>query len=54
MSGSIPGYPTPIQEPGVNEARPDPDEENPHELVLEAKDVRDSLLPPLPDLDEDE
>ena len=54
MSGSIPGYPVPIQEPGINEARNDPDEENPHELVLDAADVRDPLLPLPPDELDDE
>lgn len=48
MSGSIPGYPLPSQDPNRHEVRADPDEENPHELVLEASEVNPAL-PPLPE-----
>ena len=47
MSGSIPGYPLPAQDPNRHEVRADPDEDNPHELVLEASEVN-AALPPLP------
>lgn len=47
MSGPIPGYPLPVQDPNRHEVRADPDEENPHELVLGASEVN-AALPPLP------
>ena len=45
MSGPIPGYPVPAQDPNRNEVRADPDEENPHELVLGAGEVNEPLPP---------
>ena len=46
-SSQIPGHPTPILDPNQHEVRADPDEENPHELVLDASQVN-AGLPPLP------
>lgn len=45
MSSMIPGYPIPSQDPNRHDARPDPDEENPHELVLDASEIHDGLSP---------
>lgn len=52
MSGPIPGYPVPALDASRNEVRADPDEENPHELVLDASEVS-AGLPPLPHADAD-
>lgn len=43
MSGSVPGYPTPALDP--SEVRPDPDEDNPNELVLDPTEVEEPLPP---------
>ena len=43
MGDVVPGYPVPVQIP--NEIRPDPDEENPNELVLDASEVSPALPP---------
>ena len=42
-SGGFAGYPLPALEPA--EVRADPDEENPHELVLDGSEVNPALPP---------
>lgn len=58
MSGPVPGYPIPIQDPNLHEVRADPDEDNPNELVLEAAEVNEGLPPlarpePVPSQDDE-
>ena len=42
-SGGVPGYPLPVLVPA--EVRADPDEDNPHELILDASEVNPALPP---------
>ena len=42
-TGGFPGYPLPVLAPA--EVRGDPDEENPHELVLDGSEVNPALPP---------
>ncbi len=43
MGEVIPGYPLPVHIPA--EVRADPDEDNPHELVLDGSEVNPALPP---------
>ena len=45
MMPGIPGYPIPSQNPNVHDPRPDPDEDNPNELVLDGSEVQPALPP---------
>ena len=45
MTGQVPGYPIPIQDPNLHEVRANPDEDNPNELVLGAAEVNEGLPP---------